>query len=50
MNYETSIDEICSFIRKVYVRKDLKGFSGSHEYLEDRLAQTWFGMALACFG
>jgi len=42
---DTSVEDLCRFVEKVYVRKDLSGFKGDQAYVSDTLAREWFGMA-----
>ncbi len=39
---ETSVQEVTAFVEKVYVKRDLSGFSGDLQYLENASAQQAF--------
>ena len=39
---ETSVQEVAAFVDKVYVKRDLDGFNGDRQYLEDVSAQKAF--------
>jgi hypothetical protein len=39
---ETSAREICDFVEKVYLRKDLSGFAGDPDFLRDGQAQRMY--------
>jgi len=41
----TSVNKVCDFVEKVFVRQDLADFKGDAAYLRDKPAQNWFGMA-----
>ena len=39
---ETEISEICEWAERIYMRHDLTGFNGSHEFIRDNDAQKGF--------
>jgi hypothetical protein len=47
---ETSLDDVCKFVRKVYLDRDLAGFKGDPRYLETEGLQRTYGKLRSAVG
>jgi tetratricopeptide (TPR) repeat protein/phage shock protein PspC (stress-responsive transcriptional regulator) len=50
MTYDTSIQEICDFIVRVYERRDYEGFTGDRRFIRDDQAQKSFSKLRSSIG
>jgi len=50
ITYETSVKEICDFVDKVYIQRDLRGFKGDRKFARDDNAQKAFSKLRSSIG
>jgi tetratricopeptide (TPR) repeat protein/phage shock protein PspC (stress-responsive transcriptional regulator) len=50
ITYETSIEEICDFIIRVFERRDYRGFTGDRRFIRDDQAQKSFSKLRSSLG
>ncbi len=50
ITYDTSVKEICDFVDKVYIERDLRGFKGDPKFIRDDNAQAAFSKLRSSIG
>ncbi len=50
ITYETPVKEICDFVEKVYIQRDLRGFKGDPKFIRDDNAQKAFSKLRSSIG
>lgn len=50
ITYDTTIKEICDFVEKVYISRDLRGFKGDPKFIRDDNAQAAFSKLRSSIG
>jgi tetratricopeptide (TPR) repeat protein len=50
ITYDTSVKEICDFVEKVYIQRDLSGFKGDPKFIRDDNAQKSFSKLRSSIG
>jgi thioredoxin-like negative regulator of GroEL len=50
ITYDTSIQEICDFAERVYLRRDFKGFQGDRKFVRNSVAQKSFSKLRSAIG
>lgn len=50
VNYDTTIQQICDFAEKVYLRKDFRGYKGDRAFVRDNDAQKAFSKLRSSIG
>ena len=50
ITYDTTIEEICKFAERVYLRRDFTGFKGDRKFVRDGVAQKSFSKLRSAIG